>query len=65
MIARRADAEPADGKAWIDGKSCLCSGPRLIQRSAQRERGSKPKMRKRKISVAFNGAKEPADCFIV
>jgi hypothetical protein len=36
IITRCAEAEAADGKAWIERKSCHRSGPRLIQRAEQR-----------------------------
>lgn len=45
IITLCAVAEAADGKAWIERKSCLCSGPRLIQRTEQRWCSGEPKMR--------------------
>lgn len=60
VITRCAEAEPADGKAWIKRKSCLRSGPRLIQRAEQRQDGGESKMRNRIISVGLETSTEPS-----
>src|SRR5258708_6793903 len=60
-----AVAEAADSKAWIERLSCFRSGPRVIQRTEQRQCSGEHKMRHGIISVGFDAAEEPADCFSV
>jgi hypothetical protein len=45
VVAHCASAEAADGEGWIEPKSGLRGGPRLIQPPEQRQRGGKIEMR--------------------
>jgi len=65
IIARYAATEKADGKIKIDSKSLLCRASRLILQAERSEAGREPKMRERIISVGFDAAQEPMDCFRV
>ena len=56
-------AQAADGKVWIERKSRLCSGPRLIQCAEQAQGSGEPKMGERKVAVGLNASSQPTDCF--
>lgn len=52
-MARCIVAEPADGEARTERKSSLHSGPRLVPRPKQRQRGGEHKMHDGIISVGL------------
>jgi hypothetical protein len=54
-----------NGKAWIERKSRLHRGPRLIQLPEQRESSSEMEMRERVIPVCLDASAQPGDCFSI
>ena len=55
--------QAADGKAWIERKSHLRSGSRLIQCAEQAQGSGERKMGGRRIAVGLNASSQPSDGF--
>ena len=56
-------AEPADGEAWIERKSRLHRGARLVQFAEPRRAQPEMEMRERIVSVCVEAPAHPDDCF--
>jgi len=65
IAAGSAGAEPAKCEVRIKRKSCLRSGPRLVQRTKQRQASCKKKLRYRKIAIGLDAAAQACDAFRV
>src|SRR5215471_7723846 len=56
IVTRFGGAKAADGKAWVERKSGLRSGSRLIQRAEQAQSSGKRKLGGRMIAVGLNAS---------
>jgi hypothetical protein len=58
IVACRTSSVAAEGQFGIEGKSSLDLGPSFIQTTQVRQGSGEVQMRKRKISIAFDGPVE-------
>src|SRR5229473_1961750 len=63
IVAWQEGAEAAEGEVWIERKSGLRGGPRLVQRAEQRQGSGEKEMRHGIISIGLDGPLQPGDRF--
>lgn len=63
MVAQGDRADAADGEVWIERKSCLHRGARLVQPTESRQSSGEIEMRDGIISICFQPPVQPRDRF--